>query len=314
MPDFFLGKSKVNVILHHTNMQAAFLKYLEVEKGYSAHTVLSYGTDLRQFFTYCGYLPGSEVPSAVTHRQIRAWVAALINQGVSPRSVSRKLSTLRQYYHFLNITGAFSGDPTQKVVAPKVAKRLPIYVKDSDTQKLFERGIFPEGYHGLRDKLIIYMLYFTGIRLSELVGLTLQRVNLQSGTIKVMGKGNKERIVPIHPKLLPLLEEYVNARKLEFEKVPTTALFLTDTGNQVYSKYVYRVVNHYLSLVTTLEKKSPHVLRHTFATHLLNNGANLNAIKELLGHASLGATQVYTHSSFQKLKSAYVKAHPRATN
>ncbi|MBN1988331.1 MAG: tyrosine-type recombinase/integrase [Bacteroidales bacterium] len=295
-------------------MQAAFLKYLAVEKGYSAHTVRSYGTDLRQFLTFCGYVPGNEVPSAITHRQIRAWVTALINTGVTPRSVNRKLSTLRQYYHFLNITGACSTDPTQKVVAPKMAKRLPLYVKDSDTQKLFNHNIFPEGYHGLRDKLVIYMLYFTGIRLSELVGLTLQRVDLSAHTIKVLGKGNKERIVPIHPQLAPLIKEYLKAREVAFENVSTTALFLTDKGNQVYSKYVYRVVNHYLSLVTTLEKKSPHVLRHTFATHLLNNGADLNAIKELLGHANLGATQVYTHSSFQKLKNAYAKAHPRATN
>ncbi|HRX32267.1 MAG TPA: tyrosine-type recombinase/integrase [Tenuifilaceae bacterium] len=297
--------------MHSKNMLAAFLKYLDIERGYSPHTILSYGEDVEQFLVFLHFSPTQEQLKLINHRQIRSWIASLINSGISPRSVNRKLSSLRTFFKYLLKQGVVSTNPVNKVIAPKISKRLPEFVPDNDMAKFDYANLFPDTFEGVRDKLIIFMFYYTGMRLSELVGLQFDSLSIDTLSFRVTGKGNKERIIPIHPDLLPLISKYENVRNSEVN-VQCSNLFVTKTGKPVYPKLVYRVVHNYLSLITPLHKKSPHVLRHSFATHLLNNGAELNALKELLGHASLSATQVYTHNTFEKLKRNYKQAHPRA--
>ena len=292
-------------------MLAAFLKYLDIERGYSPHTILSYGEDVEQFLVFLHFSPTQEQLKLINHRQIRSWIASLINSGISPRSVNRKLSSLRTFFKYLLKQGVVSTNPVNKVIAPKISKRLPEFVPDNDMAKFDYANLFPDTFEGVRDKLIIFMFYYTGMRLSELVGLQFDSLSIDTLSFRVTGKGNKERIIPIHPDLLPLISKYENVRNSEVN-VQCSNLFVTKTGKPVYPKMVYRVVHNYLSLITPLHKKSPHVLRHSFATHLLNNGAELNALKELLGHANLSATQVYTHNTFEKLKRNYKQAHPRA--
>jgi len=292
-------------------MLAAFLKYLDIERGYSPHTILSYGEDVEQFLVFLHFSPTQEQLKLINHRQIRSWIASLINSGISPRSVNRKLSSLRTFFKYLLKQGVVSTNPVNKVIAPKISKRLPEFVPDNDMAKFDYANLFPDTFEGVRDKLIIFMFYYTGMRLSELVGLQFDSLSIDTLSFRVTGKGNKERIIPIHPDLLPLISKYENVRNSEVN-VQCSNLFVTKTGKPVYPKLVYRVVHNYLSLITPLHKKSPHVLRHSFATHLLNNGAELNALKELLGHANLSATQVYTHNTFEKLKHNYKQAHPRA--
>lgn len=292
-------------------MLAAFLKYLDIERGYSPHTILSYGEDVEQFLVFLHFSPTQEQLKLINHRQIRSWIASLVNSGISPRSVNRKLSSLRTFFKYLLKQGVVSTNPVNKVIAPKISKRLPEFVPDNDMAKFDYANLFPDTFEGVRDKLIIFMFYYTGMRLSELVGLQFDSLSIDTLSFRVTGKGNKERIIPIHPDLLPLISKYENVRNSEVN-VQCSNLFVTKTGKPVYPKLVYRVVHNYLSLITPLHKKSPHVLRHSFATHLLNNGAELNALKELLGHANLSATQVYTHNTFEKLKRNYKQAHPRA--
>lgn len=292
-------------------MLAAFLKYLDIERGYSPHTILSYGEDVEQFLVFLHFSPTQEQLKLINHRQIRSWIASLVNSGISPRSVNRKLSSLRTFFKYLLKQGVVSTNPVNKVIAPKISKRLPEFVPDNDMAKFDYANLFPDTFEGVRDKLIIFMFYYTGMRLSELVGLQFDSLSIDTLSFRVIGKGNKERIIPIHPDLLPLISKYENVRNSEVN-VQCSNLFVTKMGKPVYPKLVYRVVHNYLSLITPLHKKSPHVLRHSFATHLLNNGAELNALKELLGHANLSATQVYTHNTFEKLKRNYKQAHPRA--
>ncbi len=293
-------------------MLASFLKYLKVEKGYSAHTVRSYGDDVQQFFTSCGFDPEKDSLSKITHRQVRYWLSYIISQGYTTRSANRKLSSLRAFYRYLLREGTVKTNPLARIVSPKSGKRLPSFVGEGEMNSLLDSEHFSNDFKGIRDQLVLELFYYTGIRLSELVGMTVDRIDFPSQSIKVLGKGNKERILPLHPVLAVLISNYLKFREeLDINK-GENALFLTEKGNPIYPKLVYRIVKSNLSRVTTLEKKSPHVLRHTFATHLLNNGAELNAIKELLGHANLSATQIYTHSSFEKLKKVYKQAHPRA--
>lgn len=293
------------------NMLASFLKYLEIERGYSAYTLRSYGDDVRQFMLFCGFDSENPTYSAITHRHVRSWLSALISQGISTRSANRKLSSLRSFFKFLIREGVVKTNPLSKVVSPKISKRLPEFVPESDMGKLEPEILFDDSYEGQRNLLIISLFYMTGMRLSELVGLKTDSLDLASDSIKVIGKGSKERIIPIHPDLKPIISRY-NSLRGDIDINNSLSYFLTIKGEPVYPKLVYRVVKHYLSMITPLQKKSPHVLRHTFATHLLNQGADLNAIKELLGHANLSATQVYTHSTFEKLKRNYNQAHPRA--
>lgn len=292
-------------------MLDSFLKHLEIERGYSAYTLRSYGDDVRQFMLFCGFETVTPNYPSITHRHIRAWISHLISQGITPRSANRKLSSLRSFFKFLIREGVVKTNPLSKVLSPKISKRLPEFVPDSDMQKFDTEVLFDSSFEGQRNLLILSLLYMTGMRLSELVGLSVDSINLASDSIRIIGKGNKERLIPLHPNLRPIIINYNNIRE-EFDTNGSKAYFLTTKGEPVYPKLVYRVVKHYLSMITPLQKRSPHVLRHTFATHLLNQGADLNAIKELLGHASLSATQVYTHSTFEKLKRNYNQAHPRA--
>jgi integrase/recombinase XerC len=293
-------------------MLTKFLKYLQVERNYSVQTIRAYGDDLRQFFIFCGINPDVKELPQVTHRTIRAWLASLLDSDNTSRTVNRKLSSLRSFYKYLVKTGAVTTNPLAKVVAPKMSKKLPVFLNTSETDRMLDVIKYPEGFIGLRDLLVIELFYFTGVRVSELAGLIVQNVNIKGSTIKVMGKGSKERIIPMHPELKPLIEKYLSQKEELFPSNLSPYLIVTNNGDKPYTQLLYRIVNKYMSMVTSLEKKSPHVLRHSFATHLLNKGADINAIKELLGHANLSATQVYTHTSIDKLKSAYKQAHPRA--
>jgi integrase/recombinase XerC len=290
------------------SMVNKFLEYLEFEKRYSKHTIVSYKTDLLQFEAYLSVLFEVGVEEA-THVMIRSWMVTLVEKGISSRTINRKKSTLQVFYKYLKAKVLIEESPMQKVVAPKVEKRLPHYVKKQDMESLFSEVEFTNDFSGSRDRLILELFYNTGMRLSELVEL--KEVNVLEDSIKVVGKRNKERMIPITSVMRRKIIDYISLKRNEFTE-STQSLFVTDKGEKLYQKFVYRKVNHYLGLVTSQGKKSPHVLRHTFATHMLDNGAELNAIKEILGHASLSATQVYTHNSIEKLKNVYKQAHPRS--
>ncbi len=293
-------------------MLTSFLKYIKVEKGYSAHTVRSYGDDVLQFFTFCGIDPEKGNVGTITHRHVRQWLSSIIASGFTPRSANRKLSSLRSFFRFLMRQGEVKSNPVARILPPKSAKRLPSFVGEKEMISLLEVERYSDDFAGIRNHLIMLLFYSTGIRLSELVGLTTDRIDFSSSSLKVKGKGNKERIIPLHPELEKVIKEYLIIREEVLVNKFDKTLFLTEKGKPTYPKLIYRIVKQNLDQVTTLEKKSPHVLRHTFATHLLNHGAELNALKDLLGHANLSATQIYTHSSFEKLKKVYKQAHPRA--
>lgn len=287
-----------------------FLSYLRFEKRYSPLTVASYDNDLKQYNSFCEQAGSSEF--VLDSSMIRQWIVSLLEKGVSARSVNRKLSTLKTFSRFLIRQGIITVNPLNKVLKPKQSKRIPVFVDEEKLNTFLDNYEFDEDFPGKRNQLIIELLYQTGMRRSELTGLKLNSVDFSGGQIKVLGKRNKERLIPINNELARRIKEYLELRKLTFPMANTEALLLTARAQPVYPKLVYRIITGFLDLVTTLDKKSPHVLRHSFATHLLNRGADLNAIKELLGHANLSATQVYTHNSFEKLKDIYKQAHPRA--
>lgn len=289
-----------------------FLKYLELEKRFSAHTIKAYQSDLLQFFAYLEETYSLTSILEVRHFHIRAWVVELMQNKITPRSINRKLSTLKTYFKFLKRRKEIQENPMLKVIAPKVGKRLPVVVKEIELENLFEKINFGEGYAAVRDEMIMEMLYSTGMRRSELINLTPNDLDFFNNQVKVLGKGNKERLIPFARPLADRLKNYLEIRNDEFGLSTTESLFLTEKGKKMYPKLVYNLVKKYLSQITTVEQRSPHVLRHSFATHLSNNGADLNAIKELLGHSSLAATQVYTHNSIEKLKKVYQQAHPKA--
>jgi integrase/recombinase XerC len=289
-----------------------FFKYLQFEKRFSPHTLTSYKTDLKQFSAYLAQTYHIDNPAEADHTLIRSWIITLIQKKLDARSVNRKIACLRSYYRFLVRQGIIVKNPTVKVVAPKVSKKLPSFISQESINQLLDGSGFEDNYEGLREKLILELLYGTGIRLAELIGLKQQDVDLASRTLKVTGKGNKERIIPINDNLYLCLQRYLETKKSQFPDNPPLTLFVTNKTLPLYPKFVYRVVQRYIGLISTARHKSPHILRHSFATHLLNQGADLNAIKDLLGHASLAATQVYTHTSIEQLKSIFDKAHPKA--
>lgn len=289
-----------------------FLKYLELEKRFSTHTITAYKSDLLQFFAYLEEIYSLTSILEVRHFHIRAWIVELMQNKITPRSINRKLSTLKTYYKFLKRRKEIQENPMLKVIAPKVGKRLPVVVKEIELENLFEKINFGEGYAAVRDEMVMEMLYSTGMRRSELINLTPNDLDFFNDQVKVLGKGNKERLIPFARPLADRLKNYLEIRNDEFGLGATDSLFLTGKGKIMYPKLVYNLVKKYLSQITTVEQRSPHVLRHSFATHLSNNGADLNAIKELLGHSSLAATQVYTHNSIEKLKRVYQQAHPKA--
>lgn len=291
----------------------SFLTYLQNEKRYSHHTVESYTNDLNQFSLFCSKHFPEVDDHSVDHKCIRSWVVSLVDDKISNRSVNRKISTLKSYFKFLMREGYIDKNPVDRVISPKTEKKLPVFVSRQSMDQLFDLIDFGEDYEGVRDRLILEIFYNTGMRISELISLKMVSINRIEMTMKVLGKRNKERIIPFNQQLKKSLDNYMEIRTAEFrDKTESEFLFLTTKGEQIYKRLVYRIVNKYLNQVTTVDKKSPHVLRHTFATHMLNNGADLNSVKELLGHSNLSATEIYTHNTFEKLKSIYKQAHPRA--
>ena len=283
-----------------------FLSFIENEKRYSSLTVAAYKCDLGQFVAYVAEHYEINSIDLVTHQMIRSWIVNMIENQISSRSVNRKIATLKSYYKFLIKERLVTQNPMGKIIAPKTSNKLPVFVDQSQMDTLLDKIDFGADFTGKRDKLIMEIFYFTGIRLSELINLKRTNIDLSGISLKVLGKGNKERVLPLSVQLSNDIEKYLDLSE------PSEWLFYTDKGKKMYPKLVYRVVYRYLSMVTTINKKSPHILRHTFATHMLNNGADLNAIKEFLGHADLSATQVYTHNSIKKLTDVYNQAHPKA--
>ncbi len=292
-----------------------FLQYIKYEKGYSSHTFVSYETDLSQFKKFVTERSGAEATTLdkVDSYLVREWIVSMMEAGMSASSVNRKLSTLKSFYAYLCKQGVMKKSPMSQVVSPKAKKRLPHFLREDEMSDMLSGSseIFGEGYEGVRDELIMETFYTLGIRLSELVGLKDSDVDLQAQTVLVNGKRNKQRYVPFGEPLKNAILAYLSIRNKE---VPDRSgfFFLRPNGEALYPVLVYRVVHKYISAVSSLSKRSPHVLRHTFATAMLNNGAELEAVKELLGHSSLAATEVYTHTTFEQLQKNYKLAHPRA--
>lgn len=294
------------------NYKESFLQYLLIEKRYSPHTIRSYKNDLDQFFIFIDTLELSGNPEDLTSHEVRAWIVSMLDNNISSVTVHRKISCLRIFYRYLRKEGLVQHDPLEKVVLPKRKKKLPVFVGEDALDDLLDKFEFGSSFTGIRNRTIIEMLYLTGMRRAELTGLKNCDVDLSSATLKVTGKRNKQRIIPIVRSFIVRIEEYIRLRNEQFSSGADDWFFITGKGNKLYDKFVYNTVKNYLTMVTTIEKKSPHVLRHSFATHMLNHGADLNSIKELLGHANLSATQIYTHNTFEKLKKVYKQAHPRA--
>ena len=284
-----------------------FLEFIQFEKRSSSHTLVAYSNDLKQFITYLKTSYEITNSSEVNHTIIRSWVVSLIEQKISPRTVNRKITTLKTFYKFLLRQNIVTENPMLKILSPKTSKRLPVFIEKDKMDTLLDDTVFGDDFEGQRNKLIIELFYATGIRLTELINLRQANVDIYQCQIKVLGKRNKERIIPFNTVLKEQIQQYITAKG----DLNDEFLFINKNGKQLYEKFVYRIVNTYLSQITTVNKKSPHVLRHTFATHMLNNGADLNAIKELLGHANLSATQIYTHNTVEKLKNIHKQAHPK---
>lgn len=289
----------------------SFLDYLRYERNYSDDTVRAYGEDIRQFQEFGGEDVGLQSPSEVVVDVVREWMIHLMNLGYATASVNRKLSSLRSYYKYLLRKGEVKVDPLRKITGPKNKKNLPVFVKESEMNRLLDDEDFGEGFEGCRDHLVIAMFYATGMRLSELIGLDDGDVDFAASVIKVTGKRNKQRLIPFGEELRAEMEAYVKQRD-ESVPVRSDAFFVRKTGERLYPNIVRKIVTRNLSKVVTVKKRSPHVLRHTFATSMLNHEAELGAIKELLGHESLATTEIYTHTTFEELKKVYNQAHPRA--
>lgn len=292
-------------------MISQFLQYLQYEKNYSSHTVLSYNTDLLQFCHFLGLSPEDFSPETVSPVIIQQWVLSLMEAANSPRSISRKISTLKSFWRFMLVRGFADKNPTLKLVLPKTNKPLPTFYREQEMDDALSVNARVGGFEAVRDYTIIELFYETGLRVSELVSLRDSSVDFASSQIRVIGKRNKERIIPIGKGLCADIKAYQELRNKDIER-QSDALFALKNGKAMYSKAIYNIVHRKMSEVSTLHKQSPHVLRHTFATTLLNNGADINAVKDLLGHSSLAATQVYTHVSFSELNKIYKQAHPRA--
>lgn len=289
-----------------------FLDFLKFEKRYSVHTLLSYENDLAGFLSYLEQQFGPVGLPEVSHTMVRSWLAALREEGLTAKSINRKISSLRSFFKYHLKNGSINATPMARVISPKMPARLPVFVKEDDTRELMSSlAAASEDWKSLNARMLIVIFYATGMRLSELIGLREKQVDFSNRQIKVLGKGNKERIIPVSPDVISLIREYQQMKKKEFETTDDV-LLVTEKGRKMYPKYAYLLVNKVLGQASTLDKKSPHVLRHTFATHLMNNGADLNAVKELLGHSSLASTQVYTHNTIEKLKDIHKKAHPKA--
>ena len=293
-------------------MVKTFIDYLKFEKRYSEHTIVAYSKDLSQFFDYVLAIYSLTEPDQVLQLHIRSWMSGLVTDGISTRTINRKLSSLRSYYNFLRKRGHLKNNPTLKIIAPKVQSRLPSFIQEKKIASLFQEEDLPTDYLAFRNILIVELFYCTGIRRSELIGLSISHVYLRELQIKVLGKGNKERLLPISRSLGSKIRLFIELRSDFFEEMDCDLnLFLTQKGKKMYPRLVYNIVSSQIKKISTNTKRSPHTLRHSFATHMMNNGADLNIVKELLGHASLSATQIYTHNSIEKLKEVYKRTHPK---
>jgi len=286
----------------------SFLNYLRFQKRYSHHTIISYENDLDQFLVFLKDEFDAPLLQDVNAAIVRSWLAGLKEKKLTSKSINRKISTLKSFFKFLMKEGLVETTPMSIISSPKIGKRLPVYVEEKDMQTLFEYVEFSNDWQGQTEKLILQLFYYTGMRVSELIGLKESQLDIANSHIKALGKGNKERIIPINNGMLNALVGYIKNKPDGSAK----NVFVSEKGKSLYAKQVYNLVKKNLTFVTTVKKKSPHVLRHSFATHLANNGADLNAVKELLGHSSLAATQIYTHNSIEKLKEVFKKAHPKA--
>lgn len=293
-------------------MVSYFLQHIKFEKRLSLHTVTAYESDIKQFSAFLLFQYELKEPEKADFQMIRSWIVSMVEEKMENRSVNRKIATLRTFYNFLLRHKVITTDPMLKIKALKTDKTLPKYVEEKPMENLLDDVEFSEDFSGLRDKLVLELLYGTGMRLSELIGLKTTDLNLYNNTLTVLGKRNKHRIIPINRTLVEAIKKYMVFRTDLINDSTNSFLILTDSGLEAYPMFIQRLVKKYLSLVTSLEQRSPHVLRHSFATHLLNRGADLNAIKDLLGHSSLAATQVYTHNSIEKLKKVFEQAHPKA--
>ena len=289
----------------------SFLDYLKFEKRYSAHTLLAYTNDLIDFFDFLDSQYGIRDIREIQPTIVRSWLASLKDAGLGAVTLNRKISSLKSFFKYHLRTGIVEQSPMAQVISPKKSKRLPVFVREDDTGALLKNlQVAAEDWKSLNTKMLVSIFYVTGMRLSELIGLKEGQVDMSRGQIKVLGKGNKERVIPVSQELMNAIREYQQLKRKEFED-PGETLLVTEKGKRLYPKYAWTLVNQALGEASTLDKKSPHVLRHSFATHLMNHGADLNAVKELLGHSSLAATQVYTHNTIGKLKDIHKKAHPR---
>ena len=289
-----------------------FLNYLSFQKRYSPHTITSYQNDLTAFFDFLLTQFGETQLPEVKTTFVRSWLAELKGKGMESKSINRKISSLKSFFKYQLRQQTILVSPMTAIISPKVKKRLPQFVDKTDISTLLTHVEFPDTWAGKTDELILHLFYNTGMRQAELTGLKETDISKINGTIKVLGKGNKERIIPVSSQLVQKMEAYMACKRKAFEVFDKVVLLITASGKKLYPRYVYSTVNKYLAKVTTIDKKSPHVLRHSFATHLMNNGADLNAVKELLGHSSLAATQIYTHNTIEKLKDIHKKAHPKA--
>jgi integrase/recombinase XerC len=289
-----------------------FLDYLTFQKRYSQHTIISYKNDLTAFFDFLQQQYGDTTLTDIKTSFIRSWLAELKQQDMESKSINRKISSLKSFFKYQLRQQTIMVSPMTAIISPKINKRLPQFVDTKDINTLLSHVEFPDTWEGKTDQLIVKLFYNTGMRQAELVGLKEINISISNSSIKVLGKGNKERIIPVSNQLMDQMQEYMADKKRSLDRYDKVYLLVTTSGKKLYPRYVYNTVNKYLGMVTTIDKKSPHVLRHTFATHLMNSGADLNAVKELLGHSSLAATQIYTHNTIEKLKDIHKKAHPKA--
>ncbi len=298
-------------VLNYPSIQP-FLNFLKFEKRYSPHTLTSYETDLVSFIDYLEIQYGETQLSEISHIYIRSWLALLKEKGLTAKSLNRKISTLKSFFKFELKEGRIQSSPMLQVISPKSGKRLPLFIKEEETREMVDMlNVAAEDWNMLNAKMLVTIFYATGMRLSELIGLKEKQVDLAGSRIRILGKGNKERIVPVSAEVVSLIRDYCSLKKKDIG-AEGEELLVTGKGKKLYPKYAYLLVKKAMQETSTLDKKSPHVLRHSFATHLMNHGADLNAVKELLGHSSLASTQVYTHNTIKKLKDIHKKSHPKA--
>ena len=296
---------------NHSALAQRFLDHIKYERRLSAHTIRAYSDDVDSFFNFAKQMFDVDEPDLITPAMIRSWMADLSLKKIEAKSINRKLSSLKAYFRYGQIAGVLNGSPANAISVLKVKKRLPAYIEKDKMERLLNGIQFPNDFQGMTSYLVISLLYFTGIRVSELVNLKSDQLDLVRGQIKVLGKGNKERIIPISPSLIALLTNYQAEKMKLFPDVLYDQILLTGKQKPPSARQVYDIVSKTLLQVTTSDQRGPHVLRHSFATHLTNNGAELNAVKELLGHTSLAATQVYTHNSIERLRDVHRKFHPK---